>query len=254
MCVIIKHVGFQIPKYQVDALFKVKCGLDDLLIYILVEQQSKPDHTMPTRRLSYKSDIWAAYLETQKNENQTKLPPIIDLHFYTGPKPYDGPLSLADLAGDNAELIHQCLIQPMVNIWAGDITDEQLKSHPWAATIEFVLSNRRNSDLRSILRKIAPNVRMFYMEEQTQFVLSLYTYIENVYTYDAPVEEIARLAGEEISPRAEDEIMTIAERLKHETKVAVAQKLLKEIPDLKLIAKVTDLSISELEKIKKTAH
>jgi predicted transposase/invertase (TIGR01784 family) len=93
-------VDEQLRRSQVDALFKVKCGRDDLLIYILVEQQSKPDHTMPTRRLSYKSDIWAAYLETQQEASQTKLPPIIDLHFYTGPKPSDGPLSLADLAGD----------------------------------------------------------------------------------------------------------------------------------------------------------
>ena len=44
---------------------------------------------------------------------------------------------------------------------------------------------------------------MFYMEEQNQFVLSVYTYIENVYTYDAPVEEFARIAGEEISSRTD---------------------------------------------------
>lgn len=88
-----------------------------------------------------------------------------------------------------------------------------LKTHPWAATMEYILANRRNRDIRSILRKIAPNIRMFYMEDQGQFVLSLYTYIENVYTYDAPVEEFARIAGEEISKR-EDDVMTIAERSK----------------------------------------
>lgn len=248
----------KLSRSQVDALFKVKIGQDDLLIYILVEQQSQADHTMPTRRLSYKSDIWAAYLETQKNEPQAKLPPIIDLHFYTGPKPYDGPLSLADLAKDNAEMVHQCLIQPMINVWAGSVTDEQLKTHPWAATLEYILANRRTHDLRNLLRKIAPNIRMFYMEEQNQFVLSLYTYIENVYTYDAPIDEFARIAGEEISPRAEDDIMTIAERLrkeaKHEEKIAVAQKLLKAKSDIKFVSEVTELSVSELEKIKEKLH
>lgn len=243
---------------QVDALFKVQCEGDDLLIYVLVEQQSKPDNTMPTRRLSYKSDIWAAYLETHKNDTQKKLPPIIDLHFYTGPKPYTGPLSLAELAGDNAELIHQCIIQPMINIWAGDVTDEQLKTHPWAATLEFIMTNRLNHDLRGILRRIASNIRMFYLEEQNQYVISLFTYIENVYTSTTPIDEIAHIAGEEISTRAEEDIMTIAERLRRETihkeKVAVAQKLFKKMYDVKLVAEITDLSISELEKIKKTLH
>lgn len=247
---------------QVDTLFKVRCGTDDMLIYVLVEQQSQPDYTMPTRRLSYKSDIWAAYLETQKDQEHTQLPPIIDLHFYTGSKPYEGPLSLADLAGENAELVNQCLIQPMINIWAGNVSDEQLKNHPWAATVEYILAHRRSRNIRNILRKIAPNIRMFYMEEQNQFVLSLYTYIENVYSYDAPVEELARIAGEEIDPRAENDVMTIAERLRaegeskgrYEEKIIMAQELLKEKSDVALIAKVTRLTIAEIEKIKKKLH
>ncbi len=242
-------VDEKLRRSQVDALFKVKSGADDLLIYILVEQQSQPDHTMPTRRLSYKSDIWAAWLETQKNEHHRKLPPIIDLHFYTDSKPYDGPLSLADLAGDNADLIHQCLIKPMINVWAGDVTDEQLKTHPWAATIEYIMVNRKNSDLRSILRKVAPNIRMFYMAEQNQFVLSLYTYIENVYTYDAPVEEFARIAGEEISSRAEDDVMTMAERLKEETKLEIAQHMLDAGFDLAIVAKITELSVKKIKSL-----
>ena len=241
---------------QVDALFKVRYNDHDLLIYILVEQQSKPDHTMPTRRLSYKSDIWASYMETNKNDAQKTLPPIIDLHFYTGSKPYTGPLSLADLAGDNAEMIHQCLIQPMINIWAGDITREQLKEHPWAATFEFIMKNRKNPDLRGVVREISPNIRLFYMEGQIQYVLSLYTYIENVYSCNTPVEEFARIAGEEISTQAEEDIMTMAEQIRqkgmHEEKLIVAHKLLKKIYDVKLVAEITDLPIAEIEQIKKT--
>src|SRR3990167_6221307 len=259
MCVIIKHVGFQIPKYQVDALFKVKCGLDDLLIYILVEQQSKPDHTMPTRRLSYKSDIWAAYLETQKNENQTKLPPIIDLHFYTGPRPYDGPLSIADLAKDNADVVHQSLIQPMINIWAGAITEEQLEAHPWASTLEYIMHHRRDPDIRPILRAIAPNVRMFYMVGHTQFVLSLYTYIENVYTFKALVEEFANIAGEEISEMAKEDIMTIAEQMMHrgieqgelKKSIEIARRMIAEGSNPAFIMKVTGLSLDKIKELQK---
>lgn len=52
--------------------------------------------------------------------------------------------------------------------------------------------------------------------------------------------------------------MTMAEILKkearHEEKVAVAQMLLKAKSDIKFIARVTKLSISELEKIKEKLH
>ncbi len=246
----------KLRRSQVDALFKVQYDHKDLLIYVLVEQQSKPDHTMPTRRLSYKSDIWAAYLETQENKENTQLPPIIDLHFYTGLKPYEGPLSLADLAGDNAEIVHQCLIQPMINVWAGDITDEQLKTNPWAATVEYIMINRRTSDLRAVLRKIAPNMRMFYLEKQNEFVLSLYTYIEHA--YEAPNEEFARIAGEEISSEAEEDIMTMAEQLilrgKEQKSIEIAQYLLNAGSDPVFVAKATGLSPDKIKSLQKKAN
>lgn len=62
-------------------------------------------------------------------------------------------------------MVHQCLIQPMINVWAGSVADEQHKTHPWAVTLEYILASRRTHDLRNLLRKIAPNIRIFYMEE-----------------------------------------------------------------------------------------
>jgi len=95
------------------------------------------------------------------------------------------------------------------------------------------------------------------MEEKNEFVLSLYTYIENVYTYDAPVEDFARIAGEEISPQAAEDIMTIAEQLIHrgmeegklEANLASAKKMIKEGVDPQFIAKFTELSLAQIKKL-----
>lgn len=254
--------------HQVDALFKVLCGAHDTLIYVLVEQQTNPHNAMPIRQLSYKSDIWTSFLEKNIGDPNASLPPIISLHFYTGSKPYTGPLSIADLAKENADLVNQCLTQPMINVWAGDISAEQLKTHPWAATLEYIMHHRRDTDVRPVLKAIAPNIRMFYMEEQKLYVLSLYTYIENVYTYEAPIEEFARIAGEEISPQAAEDIMTIAEKLRQEGelkgtlkgelkgKLEVAKEMLDAGSDLAFIVRVTKLplvKIKELQKIDKLA-
>lgn len=62
--------------------------------------------------------------------------------------------------------------------------------------------------------------------------------------------------------KAEIDVMTIAERLRaegeskgrYEEKIIMAQELLKEKSDVALIAKVTRLTISEIEKIKKKLH
>jgi predicted transposase YdaD len=255
------YIDEHLSHHQVDALFKVRCDDNDLFIYVLVEQQSKPDYTMPVRSLSYKSDIWASYLETNKHTPEAKLPPIISLHFYTGPKPYDGPLSIADLAKDNADRVNQSLIQPMVNIWAGDITAQQLEAHPWASTLEYIMHHRKDPNIRPILRTIAPNVRMFYMVGQTQFVLSLYAYIENVYSFKAPVEEFANMAGEEISEQAKEDIMTIAEQMMHRGMERgmergiekgieeVTKKMLQEGMEPAFAAKVSGLPLEKIKKL-----
>jgi len=244
--------------HQVDALFKVRSNEDELLVYVLVEQQSQPDYTIPIRRLSYKSDIWAWYLETNKGDLEAKLPPIIDLHFYTGPRPYTGPLSIGELAKDNSEPVNQSLTQPMINVWAGDVSEKQLESHPWAGTLEYIMHHRRTRDIRRVLKAIASNIRMFYLEEQNQFVLSLYTYIENVYTFKDPVEEFANIAGEEISTQAKEDIMTIAEQMmnrgiekgKFEEKINIARKLLVEGMEPAFAARISGLSLEQIKKLK----
>ncbi len=52
--------------------------------------------------------------------------------------------------------------------------------------------------------------------------------------------------------------MTMAEQIRQkgmrQEKILVAHKLLKKMYDVTLVAEITDLPVSELEKIKKTLH
>ncbi len=117
--------------------------------------------------------------------------------------------------------------------------------------------HRKDPDIRSVLRDIAPNIRMFYIVGQIQFVLSLYTYIENVYAFKTPVEEFANIAGEEISKRAKEDIMTIAEQMMHrgieKGKIELIKTMLTNGVDPLFIAKNTGVSISEIKEIQKQA-
>lgn len=143
-----------------------------------------------------------------------------------------------------------------------DETLKQLETHPWAGTLEYIMHHRRNSDIRSVLKAIAPNIRMFYLEGKNLFVLSLYTYIENVYSYEAPVEEFARIAGEEISFQAKEDIMKIAGQMMNrgiekgieKGKIEIAQKMLDEGSNPAFIMKVTGLSLDKIMALQASQH
>ena len=119
------------------------------------------------------------------------------------------------------------------------------------------MHHRKDPDIRPVLRTIAPNIRMFYMVGKIQFVLSLYTYIENVYTFKAPVEEFARIAGEEISEKAKEDIMTIAEQMMHrgieqgavKNSIEIAQRMIAEGSDPVFIMKVTKLPMDKIKEL-----
>ena len=97
------------------------------------------------------------------------------------------------------------------------------------------------------------------MVGQTQFVLSLYTYIDNGYTFKAPIEEFANIAGEEISERAKKDIMTIAEQMMHrglekgeiKGKLEVANNMILAGSDPAFIIKVTGLSLQKIKELQK---
>jgi predicted transposase/invertase (TIGR01784 family) len=145
---------------------------------------------------------------------ELSLPPIIDLHFFTGAKPYKGPLSLAELSQHNAA-----------------------------------------------------NIRLFYLEGQNQFVLSLFNYIENIYTNQLSADELASIAAEEISPQAAEDIMTIAEQMRRhgieeglrqgieqgieQGKIETAKRMIAEGSDPVFIMKVTGFSLSMVRELQK---
>ena len=269
-------VNERLKRSQVDALFKVQYHDEDLLIYILIEHQSQVDPRMPIRRLSYKSEIWGAYLEEHKGKQGIKIPPIIDLHFFTGSRPYDGPLSIGELAGEDAALVNASLTEPMINVWAGEVTAKTLSAHPWAGTLEYIMRHREARDVRKVFREIGPYIRLFSVESQKGFVLSLYSYIQNTYRHVVAIEELARIAEEEISGEAGEDMRTIADHLmsegwnqgmrrgmeeglqkgmaqgKQEALSRVVKQMLEQGMELSLIHKIIGVSLAELKALRES--
>lgn len=74
---------------------------DELIVYLLIEHQSKVDPSMGLRLLSYMTQIWMEqrrqWLEAKRPQGQWRLTPIVPIIFYTGEGRWETPISLTPL-------------------------------------------------------------------------------------------------------------------------------------------------------------
>ena len=97
-------------KQEADLLFRVpfRTGTAEVLIYVLLEHQSRPDGTMGFRVLSYMVDVWEMQIRGFKDarlpKSRWKLSPIVPMVFYTGRRRWPGKIGLASMMDLPAEL------------------------------------------------------------------------------------------------------------------------------------------------------
>lgn len=97
-----------LQKQEADLLYRVpfRDGTGEILVYLLLEHQSRPDREMGLRLLSYMVQIWDGqrrrWRDARTPVSRRKLHPIIPVVFYTGKRRWTTPLSLdalMDLVG-----------------------------------------------------------------------------------------------------------------------------------------------------------
>jgi hypothetical protein len=80
---------------------KTKCVLRRLLIYVLIEHQSRPDRLMPLRSLDYAVQIFRyqvrEWSKTHRSFSCIRFDPVLPVVFYTGTRRWDSPGRLVDL-------------------------------------------------------------------------------------------------------------------------------------------------------------
>ncbi len=87
----------ELAERHTDLLFSIRARAGaDLLVYVLLEHQSRSDPLMPYRLLVYKVRIWESW--RQADEGQ-RLPAIVPVVLYHGKQPWSAPQSLEPLVG-----------------------------------------------------------------------------------------------------------------------------------------------------------
>jgi predicted transposase/invertase (TIGR01784 family) len=218
------HVDPELRQTQSDLLFEVpQRSRLPALIYVLYEHQSTPDALMPYRLLRYMLRVWEDWLERNKAERPTRLPPVIPIVLYHGERAWSAPRSLGELLDLDPALLPA--IQRRVPDFAfvlddlSQRSDEELRARTappltFSALVLFKWG-REDVDLLAVWRSLADAIRQLQAEPNwTVGLQQLARYTLSV--GEISREDLARIARELAGPEAEETIMTTAEKLRQE--------------------------------------
>lgn len=246
----------------VDILYKTKIDNRDGYIYLLLEHQSKPDELMPLRILKYTCNIISQHIRETK---QNSIPLIYPMVIYHAAQPYPFSTDIKDMVNAPRELVDRYFLKPFHLIDLARINDEELKKHAWAGAMEFALKHIFARDIFPYLQHMAKLLRHIDQSGGRDYIAIVLQYI---YERAEMRDENAffNLITDEISPDVGENIMTLAERMRHrgeqegiqkgalEEKLGTANRMLKENVEPIFISRITGLSLDKIKEIQLQAE
>ncbi|WP_145931526.1 Rpn family recombination-promoting nuclease/putative transposase [Yersinia bercovieri] len=231
--------------YYSDVLYSLKTQRQDGYIYALIEHQSSPDKHMAFRLMRYA----IAAMQRHLDNGNDKLPLVIPILFYHGmvtPYPYpmswlqgfSEPTLAGELYGGNFPLIDVTVIP-----------DDEIMTHKGIALLELLQKHIRQRDLSELSGKLVRLLSNSYTTKD-QLISVIHYILQNGETTE-PQRFILDLAHR--LPQHEEELMTIAQKLKQEGEknatLKIARTMLANGLDRVTVMKMTGLSDKEVAQI-----
>jgi predicted transposase/invertase (TIGR01784 family) len=250
------YIDKKLKMSQVDVLYKVNFNDNPGYIYSLMEHQSTCDKKMAFRMFKYMMKIMDHHIKGQKD---FKLPVIVPLVFYHGRLPYTGTTNIFDLFYENKELAQSIFLKPFQLVDVTTMSDEVLKAGGYSGIMEFVMKHIHTREILVYLEQIAGHLRGIEDDKTNEdFLTSILRYvILNGEADDKTkvIDFIKRTFTEKTSKN----MATIAAQFKEEGRQEgtfanarkIALNLLRENVPVSVVSKCTDLSIEEINKIRK---
>ena len=243
-----------------DVLFSVKSGDRDTYIYIIIEHQSKPDHWMALRLFKYMINICDRYLTL--NPKSKKLPLIYPMVFYNGKRQYNAEKNLWNLFEDPA-CAKEFWTEDHKVINVSEIPDEAFQERPWSGFMEFSMKYIRDPSLLEKWKKMVHFLSNVKVEVGRDYIGMILRYTLTGMAEDDRMsfkkliqDHLDQEEGEEIMLTAAQAIWLegaesgvaqgVAKGMAQERE-NLAIRMLSARVDIKMISRMTTLSISELE-------
>jgi predicted transposase/invertase (TIGR01784 family) len=198
-----------------DMLYQTTMTLDgtrDVLLYLLIEQQTQPDKWLPLRLLQYVCSILDSY--RKQNPHAEQLPLVLPLIFYTGESAYSYSTDLFDLFSPAQDLAKTLFLGPYQIINLRDIPDEEIRKHQESGLMEMLMKHVKHRDALIFMREAFETFLPFLLADNSHD-----NYVSGMLHYaldQSEVQDIELFLMEihcHLSKPVEEKIMTIAEQL-----------------------------------------
>jgi len=142
---------------------------EKVYLYILAEHQSSVYYYMPLRLWRYTGAIWHEHLKKCKIDKKAgaKLPLVVPLVFYNGPKRYDGPRDIKEIIDAPLEFIEQFLYMPFHLVDTNDIEDEELREQRWSDLMEFAMKRAFEREALQVVESLLERLNWVYQEQNS---------------------------------------------------------------------------------------
>jgi len=265
-------------KRESDVIYKVQLRGKTAYIVILLEFQSRPDRFMALRLLHYIVNFYMRLKDTEKKIR--RLPPVFPIVIYGGRRKWTSPTDLAELIENHKLLDNFALHFNYFKIAENEIPVERLLEIGNVVSTLFLGEVHYDRDLLIQALSQLPN------REERQLVSMLFNFYEQLFNHNK-ISEVDWNALDKVRTDEENEMLLQNLKLwdkkaylkgklegkeegklegklegkeegilvgklegKYEGKLETAKKMLMEGLSIALIAKVTGLTITEIEQLR----
>jgi predicted transposase/invertase (TIGR01784 family) len=210
---------------EADVIYSVQVAQATAYLYLLCEHQSTVDPLMAFRLEVYRMRLME--LHVKQNPGQP-LPLVYPLVIYTGKAPWNAPLNIFELFGNQQTLAEEWFFKPFQLLNIHQLKDEDIRRRQWSGLVEYALKYKQVRDFKQFLKILLPWIQEIEKNGSSGFSLSK-TVLK--YTLDGvegqDFDFFKKSIREYLSPTLGDEIMTLAQELQQKGEATVITRQLK---------------------------
>ncbi len=195
----LENHSFIDPHYkssEADIIYSVQLAQTTAYLFLLCEHQSTVDHWIAFRLWSYRIRLMELHIKQHPDQ---PLPLVYPLVIYTGQAPWNAPLNIFELFGNQQGLAEEWFFKPFQLLNIHQLRDEDIRRRQWCGLVEFpCLCARAHKQGKGKLERFHSTFRSQFLAEidigkingLTDINARLWAWIEQVY-HQRPHEGIA---------------------------------------------------------------
>jgi predicted transposase/invertase (TIGR01784 family) len=254
---------------EADIVYRMKLKNEqEVIFYILLELQSTVDRMMPYRLLIYMTQIWKNILssvkESDANKEEYRLPAIVPLVLYNGENKWSAPLRFKDFVSEAARFDKYLVDFQYILVSANDYDPKELLRIGNAISLIIRMDQKLEKDDKDGFQERFKEILRMQDTLPTEKMRLICDFVFHVVAKKFKTEEEQEMFKKQINDYLKEGIeMTYAlekaldnieqkgiEQGREEKAISMARKMLADGEPIEKIVRYSELSESEVFKLK----